>query len=566
MNARTAFVWLGVVLASHPLRALEKSAEEPGFEYQAGGYGEESLMSRSLGSAPLANAPVQVGTPVRFDRPGTATQVVSASSGSGLFAILWSVDLLGPAPSVTTSYQARVYDAFGPPTTPVIDVATITGAVDRGATIAVDASGQFVVAWLQNSTVSGTATLVARRFLADGSPAGALITIGPALVYGPGQVAPFAIRLRPDGSLIATWQLPPSGNTISLVLRAFNPDGSPRGSQTTVSQVIAPAFFAGIVLAQDAAGNMALAYGKPRTAVNSDIWMRRVDASGSPVGAESKVPLMPTNVSYAFLPTGATLYGDGRIALGYEQCDEFSLDGGCLDTGLAWIGADGALKGTAPTGSGFFGRTDQSSIADSVGNTLHFLSSQGETAAFAAANPVGSVVATATLTSAQLPVVDVPGFRGVVGLVSLGLGRTAALWYTGDWIHFQALSVPNDGTAAPFFHTVDPCRIVDTRATSAPMAAGEDRVIKAADSCGVPVGAKAISTNAVAISPASQGDFRFYRPDRLAPEATALSYKVGDIRAGFTVVPLDATGSLTLRATQAAGSTHLILDVSGYFE
>ena len=340
-----------------------------------------------------------------------------------------------------------------------------------------------------------------------------------------------------------------------------------------MSQVQAPDYFEGLALGRDPSGNAVVTYGRTRTLFNrllADIWVRRVSATSSFLSSETKLAIVPPLVDqFAYFPAGATLYEDGRAALGYEQCDALTLGGVCGDLGLAWVGRDASFLGSRSTWPQtlFLGGPIDSFSSDALGNpAVVGLNQLHDMPTITFGNPVASVVATVTLNNGQLPAVDESLSRRLVGLVSLASGQTAVLWYTGDWVHFQALSVPHDGTAAPFFHTVDPCRIVDTRGTNTPMVAGEDRVIKATETCGIPVGAKALSANAVAVSPGSAGNFSFYRPDRVAPEASALNYKAGDIRAGSIVLPLDATGALAVRATQASGSTHLILDVGGYFE
>jgi hypothetical protein len=50
------------------------------------------------------------------------------------------------------------------------------------------------------------------------------------------------------------------------------------------------------------------------------------------------------------------------------------------------------------------------------------------------------------------------------------------------------------------------------------------------------------------------------------PPTSTLNYAAGQTRANNAVVGLSASGALAVRCSQAAGTVHAILDVTGYFE
>ena len=67
--------------------------------------------------------------------------------------------------------------------------------------------------------------------------------------------------------------------------------------------------------------------------------------------------------------------------------------------------------------------------------------------------------------------------------------------------------------------------------------------------------------------PTSAGNLRLYPGGTALPLVSAINYSPGQTRANNAVVALGAAGDLAVRCGQAAGSsTHLILDVNGYFE
>jgi hypothetical protein len=122
------------------------------------------------------------------------------------------------------------------------------------------------------------------------------------------------------------------------------------------------------------------------------------------------------------------------------------------------------------------------------------------------------------------------------------------------------------------FYTLTPCRLLDTRLAAGPyggpaVAAGGERVVTAALQCGIPAGAKAISTNVTAVTPAAVGNLRFFPGDGVAPNASTLNFTAGVSRANNTIVMLASSGSGTLAVRNSStASVHVVIDVNGYFE
>jgi hypothetical protein len=122
------------------------------------------------------------------------------------------------------------------------------------------------------------------------------------------------------------------------------------------------------------------------------------------------------------------------------------------------------------------------------------------------------------------------------------------------------------------FYTLSPCRIFDTRQVAAetngsPLACGADKeyTIVGAGGCGVPSGAKAVSLNLTVASPTAQGNLRLFAAGAPAPLASNLNYVAGQTRGNNAVAPLSANGKIAVRCAPS-GSTHVIVDVNGYFQ
>ena len=121
------------------------------------------------------------------------------------------------------------------------------------------------------------------------------------------------------------------------------------------------------------------------------------------------------------------------------------------------------------------------------------------------------------------------------------------------------------------FYTVAPCRVVDTRNATGSrggpaLAAGVARAFPISGACGVPATAWAVSVNVTVTQPTAVGNVRLFPASTPQPLVSTLNYATGITRANAAVAALGTAGDLTVLATQASGSVHLILDVNGYFE
>jgi uncharacterized repeat protein (TIGR01451 family) len=132
-----------------------------------------------------------------------------------------------------------------------------------------------------------------------------------------------------------------------------------------------------------------------------------------------------------------------------------------------------------------------------------------------------------------------------------------------------SLAIPVERTMS--FHTLPPCRLVDTRSAAGsrggpPLAARVARTFPIAGACSVPSAAWAVSLNVTVTQPTAMGNIRLFPGGTPAPLTSSLNYAAGATRANNAVAALGTAGDLTVLATQASGSVHLILDVNGHFE
>ncbi len=182
---------------------------------------------------------------------------------------------------------------------------------------------------------------------------------------------------------------------------------------------------------------------------------------------------------------------------------------------------------------------------------------------------------TILLARAGTSVPDTGDRRGTVDLGAFA-GRTVRLVF--DWLvpdsftgpaAFQLDNVRVD-TPNGFF-TVRPCRLVDTRRPEGPaggpaLTAGADRTFTIAGRCGIPRSAKAIAVNLVVTEATASGSLHLRAGGTAVPTAMSISYGPAQTRSNNAFVGLSPDGAMAVFATQAAGTVHLVVDVSGYFQ
>lgn len=122
------------------------------------------------------------------------------------------------------------------------------------------------------------------------------------------------------------------------------------------------------------------------------------------------------------------------------------------------------------------------------------------------------------------------------------------------------------------FFTLAPCRVIDTRDPVGPrggpkLAGGAPRTFPVAGVCGIPFAARSIAVNLAITAPESAGFLALFAGNGAPPGVSAINFASGQTRAGNAVVLLSTDGSGTLAVQNlGAGSVHVILDVTGYFE
>ena len=118
------------------------------------------------------------------------------------------------------------------------------------------------------------------------------------------------------------------------------------------------------------------------------------------------------------------------------------------------------------------------------------------------------------------------------------------------------------------FFPLAPCRVLDTRNDTA-MTDGVPREVAFHGACGVPAAARALAANVTVTQPTLPGHVSVYPADAASTGTSVVHFVAGKTRASNVIIKLsdDGTGRARLEATiPGAGSVHVIVDVSGYFD
>ena len=126
----------------------------------------------------------------------------------------------------------------------------------------------------------------------------------------------------------------------------------------------------------------------------------------------------------------------------------------------------------------------------------------------------------------------------------------------------RATIVNDDGLR---YFTVAPCRVLDTR-SGPPVAANTERTVNVTGQCGIPATARAVAVNLTVNQPTEAGFLRLYPAGVTPPTTSVVNYVTGQTRANSGIFGLGTGGALVAFVGQAGGTTHMLLDVYGYFE
>jgi hypothetical protein len=213
-----------------------------------------------------------------------------AMDAEGNFAVAWQTVV-----SNNTEIRARRFDARGAPQGDEITVNTARGDTQSAPHVAMDADGDFVVAWERSTR--GSYEIRARRFAADGTAQGDEIAVNTDPTSS--QRFP-AVAMNADGRFVVVWRSNVAGS-FEIRARRFAPDGTAQGDEIAVNALSAGEQLAPSV-GLDGSGAFVVAW-ENSLDDSYEIRARRFSDAGAPQGEETAVH--PATAGNQFSPSVA---------------------------------------------------------------------------------------------------------------------------------------------------------------------------------------------------------------------------------------------------------------------
>ncbi len=247
----------------------------------------ERLEARRLLSDVIAVGPefrVNSHTPNRQD---TASAAMDAD---GDFVVAWS-----SLAQEGSSYGvfAQRYNAAGVPVGAEFAINTYTTSIQRSPSVAMDADGDFVVAWQSIGQDGSSYGVFAQRYNAAGVPQGIEFRVN---TYTTGDQLALSVAMDANGDFVVVWDsLTQDGGTSGIYAQRYNASGVAQGGEFRVNS-----FTTGIQLApsiaMDSDGDFVVAWQSDgQDGSGYGVFAQRFSAAGVPQGSEFSVNTYTTN-------------------------------------------------------------------------------------------------------------------------------------------------------------------------------------------------------------------------------------------------------------------------------
>ena len=212
-----------------------------------------------------------------------------AMDADGGFVVVWDSNSQAGAGSLTDVY-ARRYDGNGNPVGGEFPVNTYTTGDQWHASVAMDADGDFVVAWMSAQQDGDKDGVYARRYRKDGVPLDT--TEFQVNTHTPLDQQYPSVAMDDSGDFVVAWESRDQegpGSGYGVYARRYGSDGAPLdnseflvNTHTTGSQEKA-------AVAMDADGDFVVVWEGPGPGDAAGVFAQRYDGTGSPVGIEFRV-------------------------------------------------------------------------------------------------------------------------------------------------------------------------------------------------------------------------------------------------------------------------------------
>ncbi|AXQ30869.1 hypothetical protein D0B54_20240 [Solimonas sp. K1W22B-7] len=233
-----------------------------------------------------------LGNASQVNQYSAGDQQAPAAAGDAAGNVVVAWDSVGQDGSLSGIYARRL-DSAGNALGNEFRVNTRTDNRQILPAVAMSPDGRFAVAWNSNGVNGVGLGIYVQRYAADGTPQGGEIEVA---VSGEYSIQPGAgVAMDPQGNFIVLWadRRIPGGfsslDTRTVQVQRYSADGSPKGGPVTVEASSFPTV-RNPTATMDAAGNFVVAWVQGPSGVSkSQVFARRIFASGLPRGFAFRV-------------------------------------------------------------------------------------------------------------------------------------------------------------------------------------------------------------------------------------------------------------------------------------
>jgi hypothetical protein len=209
-----------------------------------------------------------------------------AMDAQGGFVAVWEFcpptdDL---CPSTDSDVRAQFYRSDGSPLGGELVVNTTSEGWQMYGAVAMDADGDSVVAWSGNGPGDDRGVF-ARRYDAAGTPQGGEVRVNATTSGGQGVPS---VAMDALGNFVVAWSGSGPGDDSGIFAQRFDAAGAPEGGEIRVNTTTANVQWFPSV-AMDADGDFVVAWYGDSPDDDTDIFVQRFDAAGTALGGEVRV-------------------------------------------------------------------------------------------------------------------------------------------------------------------------------------------------------------------------------------------------------------------------------------
>ena len=229
-----------------------------------------------------------------------------ASDADGDFVVTWTSYLQDGSQS---GVYARQYTAAGAPRAAEFRVNTTAAGDQRQSSVSCDADGNFVVSWAGESQDGGGWDVYAQRYAASGAKRGGEFRVNGTSA---GDQRYASVAVDADGDFVVAWTADgQDGSGTGVYARRYDDAGAPQGGEFRVNTFTAGNQQYGRV-ACDPAGNFVVAWASAgQDGAGRGVYAQRYTASGAKAGGEFRVS--ETTAGEQFAPTVAADAAGGFV-------------------------------------------------------------------------------------------------------------------------------------------------------------------------------------------------------------------------------------------------------------